>query len=63
MVLGAAKDDRLLAAPAKFKTEIKRRIPPGVARTRLSLVPREIQIRPICADFRRTPQRISDIED
>ena len=35
----------------------------GVARTRLSLVPQEMQTRPVCADFRQTPQRISDIED
>ena len=51
------------AAPAKFETEIKRRVPHGVARTRLSLVPHEIQIRPVCADFGQTPQRISDIKD
>ena len=55
--------ERLLAAPAKFETEIKRRVPHGVARTRLSLVPHEIQIRPVCADFGQTPQRISDIKD
>jgi hypothetical protein len=52
-----------LAAPAKFETEIKRRIPHEVHRTRLSLVPQETQIRPVCADFRQTPQRISDLED
>jgi hypothetical protein len=51
------------AAPAKFETEIKRRISHGVARTRLSLVSPKMQIRPICADFRRTQQRISGIED
>jgi hypothetical protein len=55
--------ERLLAAPAKFETEIKRQVPHGVARTRLSLVPHEIQIRPVCADFGQTPQRISDIKD
>jgi hypothetical protein len=34
-----------------------------VARTRLSLVPQEVQTRPVFADFRPTPERISDLED
>jgi hypothetical protein len=53
----------LLAAPARFQTAIKRRIPSGVARTRMSLVPHGRQIGPICADFLRAQRRISDIED
>ena len=55
MVAGTDRPRRGLVGPGPISH--------GVARTRLSLVPQEMQIRPVCADFRQTPQRICGIED
>jgi hypothetical protein len=52
-----------LAAPAKFASETKRRNSLSSAPTRLSLVPREMPIKPNMPDFRRTLRGISERED
>ena len=52
-----------LAAPAKFASETKRRNYLGSARTRLSLVPREMPIKPNMPDFGRTLRGISERAD
>jgi len=53
----------LVAAPAKFASETNRRDLQISARSRLSLVPREIQIGPKYGDFQLIPRRISECED